>query len=86
MMNVSGMTMMEMVDQRKTMAKRVVMSFAAQTIEGLTLHGELINETPLYWVIDEVHEEGFRIKYPGRCRLLNMPKSAWNVYAKMETA
>ena len=67
------------------MTKRVVLSFAAMTIEGVTLHGELIDETPLYWIIDEVHEENFQIKYPGRCRLLNMPKLAWNTYARMES-
>jgi hypothetical protein len=61
-----------------------VISLRALTNPSLTMHGVLVAENALHWVIEEVYDDSLKPKYPRGQRLLNMSKSGWAAYAYVD--
>lgn len=66
------------------MTRETIISLRAKDNPYLTMHGLLVAENSLQWIIDEVYEETYKVKYPPRQRLLHMSKSGWIQYASLE--
>jgi hypothetical protein len=50
----------------------------------ITMHGVLVDDNGLQWIIDEVYEDTLKVKYPRRERLLRMSKNGWREYALLD--
>ena len=61
-----------------------IVSLKAKDSPDITLHGVLVGDNGLQWIIDETYEDSYKIKYPPGQRLLHMSKNAWVMYAYVD--
>jgi hypothetical protein len=61
-----------------------VLSLRALNNPALVMHGVLVQETALHWIINEVYDDTLQVKYKTNDRLLYMSKNGWAAYAYMD--
>ena len=61
-----------------------IISLRSKSEPIITMHGVLVRDNGVQWIIDEVFDDTLKPRYPKRERLLHMSKSAWIEYATLE--
>jgi hypothetical protein len=65
------------------MAREQIISLIAKD-SNITMHGVLVDDNGVQWIIDEVFDDTLKPKYPRRERLLRMSKNGWRQYALLD--